>query len=381
MNIGVVFIYLVTFSLMFYFTPVLYHVNASVLNAFMELSTIGLCIFRTKEIFNNKILLPVFIYMFALFLGAFVLFPKSVSYYFGFASPMLLCLSIKNEDYRYLKPLFVLIVALLISNVLIAYYERFSMTHLFEVNAKVNKMDLLSEIYDDVNDENHYRAMALFGHPLTNSNILMFLSFAVYFSKIMPSILNKIFLFVSLLSIFYAFQSRGAAIISVLLLIIVFWRDLMKQNNILKVLELFIIGLIIFYIFENIEEIAPRFIANGADDESSMYRIWTLNFYLSLPFTDKLLGGVENPFGENGIIMILGEYGMIVGGIFVLSALIIWWKVLKGLPVIEKLVLYVGFVLLASMNNNLYYMMVPAMYMITVLFISRASLYRNLSKK
>ena len=44
----------------------------------------------------------------------------------------------------------------------------------------------------------------------------------------------------------------------------------MKQNNILKVLELFIIGLIIFYIFENIEEIAPRFIANGADDESSM---------------------------------------------------------------------------------------------------------------
>ena len=112
-----------------------------------------------------------------------------------------------------------------------------------------------------------------------------------------------------------------------------------------------------------------------------MYRIWTLNFYLSLPFTDKLLGGVENPFGENGIIMILGEYGMIVGGIFVLSALIIWWKVLKGLPVIEKLVLYVGFVLLASMNNNLYYMMVPAMYMITVLFISRASLYRNLSKK
>lgn len=371
MNLGVLFIYLVTFSLMSYFTPILYYVNANVLNVFMELSIIGLCFFRSRVILNNKLLIPVLVYLLALFLGAFVLFPKSVSYYFGFASPMLLSLSVKKEDYRYLKPLFVLIIAIFISDVLIAYYERFSMTHLFEVNAKVNKLDLLSEIYDDVNDENHYRAMALFGHPLTNSNILMFLSFVVYFSKLVPPLCNKFLLFISLFSIFYAFQSRGAAIISVLLLVVVFWRDLMKQNFVMIILELFIVGIAILYILNNIEEIAPRFVEKGLEDESSYARFLTFQFFLSKSLEEMFFGGFENPFGENGIIMVLGEFGIIIGGMVILCELLIWWKILKGMPIMEKFVIYTGFVLLGCMNNNLYYSSVPAMYMIGVLFVYR----------
>lgn len=344
---------------------------------FIELCVFLLIAFRIKVIISKSFFWALFAYFVSMLVGELFLVHHNLSWVILHTSPFLLFASLKDKEYKYYFPLMGGLIILFFIDISLALYERFFIVHLLEVD--INYSEEIGIINDQLTSLVDFRAMSLFGHPLSNSNILLVASFAIYFSPVINKKLGLTFLVLAVFSILFAFASRGAAILGITLLLITLFVDIFKQNKFFIIVGFVAIGIVFYYIYLNIEEIAPRLLEKGTDDNSALYRIWTINYYFSKTFSELLKGGFENPYGENGIIMILGENGLILGGIIVITKTYLSWRVLKGMPNKQRIIVFLSYFVLANMNNNFFYVEIPSMYMLIALFISRCGLVRQYS--
>lgn len=344
----------------------------------VELCVFLLIAFRIKVIISKSFFWALFAFFVSMLVGELFLIHHNLSWVILHTSPFVLFASLKDKEYKYFIPLMGGLIILFLIDISLAFYERFFIVHLLEVD--INYSEEIGVINDQLTSLADFRAMSLFGHPLSSSNILLVASFAIYFSPVIKRQFGLLFLVLAVLSILYAFASRGAALLGVSLLFLTLCGDLIKKSKSFIIVGVVTIVIIVYYVYINIEDIAPRLVEKGTDNDGALYRLWTINYYFSKSFSELLKGGFENPYGENGIIMILGENGLILGGIIVLTKTYLSWRVLKGMPNKHRIIVFLSYFVLANMNNNFFYIDVPSMYMLIALFISRCGLLKQSSR-
>ena len=379
MKFQLIVIYLLAVILLSSALPPIYTKTGS---AFISYSTIILTVLlivcRFKVVYKNHTL-PLLLLISTLFFSSFLLYPQKIGFLFGTIAPFVLFASIKDSDYSYFKPLMFLLISILFIDVLMSYYERITFSHIITYSHKEN--ELMEEINSQVNDQKMFRSIALFGHPLSNSNIIAFSAFAMCFVLPISRFYKLLLLTLSVFSILYCFASRGAAIVCAVLFVL----GLLTEIGKMKLKHILLGGVIIYvvgqYLYLNIEELFPRFVDRGLEDDSSFVRIMTLQFYFSKSFGDLLGGGFENPYGEIGIINILGWYGLIFGSVIVIIEFYFWWRMTDGLKLFQKIIVFLSFVVIANMNNNMSYNEIPAMYSLSMIFIKQYWLIRYKKKE
>lgn len=351
----------------------------------LVISSSLLFIIGFKQICKCKYITYLILYIIALFISLLFIQKSPFPFLFKWLAPLIVISTLKRTDYKYYKPLFFFFLLFFISNTAMAYYEKFTDTHLFEISA--NDEILLNMEEYGLRDHLNFRAYALLGHPLTNANIMAFTSFIILFLKDFNHRIKIIIAIIGLGSLF-CFNARGSIIVSGALLFMYYYKEL-KRNRYLY-LTIFII-FVVYFVYDNFGLIGGRFISEGISDDSSMARILTYKEFLSIPFEQLLVGGYIPTYGENGFILTIEAYGLILGGVKIICELFLAYKTIDSskYTVWEKSIVMLALVLIGSTNNNLHFPTVFPFYIFSVTFllnyqgdnVNLSSILKNENKK
>lgn len=299
--------------------------------------------------------------------------------------PLLLYAATKKEEWAFYKPLGYILIAVFLLNCLMSYYERLSFSYILNYNAPwVGKLyketaSIGESYYQDIL---LFRPMALFGHPLTNVNLMSFMTFSVYFSNYFTKSIRFIFLMMGVLAL-VSFNSRGALIIFLVLLLILSISYLFDRKAPIfpKILLCLFFTYFIGWIINNFEIIGGRFVASTLDDDSSQVRLDAINYFFSLSFEELLLGGVKLKYGENGVLMLIEESGLIFGSLFVFLHIFFSWIILKYCNSIAKILIFSGFFIVSCSNNNLSNPLVFSIYLLFIMCVNNSNVPFKYLKK
>lgn len=292
--------------------------------------------------------------------------------------PLILYMSITKEEIRYFKPMGYLFIMIFIANCLLSYYER--LTFSFVLNYDVEWVGNLQKDVLESGNRNFgefllFRPMALFGHPLTNANLISFMSFSIFFSNYFNRCFRILMLTMGGLSLI-CFNSRGAQLIFLGLLFLLVIDYFLNRRN--RFLPKLFFGIALFYlatlVIDNFELLGGRFVTKGFEDDSTQVRVDAINYFFSLSFYDLLVGGNELKFGENGALMIIEELGLLLGGLFLYLHIYFSWKVLNYRTSIAKIIIFSAFFIVSCTNNNLYYPFVFSLYILFVICVNNTSI-------
>ena len=112
-----------------------------------------------------------------------------------------------------------------------------------------------------------------------------------------------------------------------------------------------------------------------------MARVWTIQSFMNLSFTELLLGGNKLLYEENGYLMTIAESGLILGLGTILCQLLFSWKILCNMKKNDKMLVLLCFVGIGSTNSNLHGYWIINMYFIYVIFCILCFQNYNLQKK
>lgn len=258
-----------------------------------------------------------------------------------------------ERDLKLSKILFLLFVIL---NCFIMLYERKTMTVIF----------WNSEEYalgrNDIIDLTMFRSSGLTGHPVLSGFLLSIELAFIQMSKIKQSYkyILTVLLFFALLCV----NSRTNIGISALISIYLF-KDaiLSKKNRFIKIA----IIVVLFYFFYDLiinTDFGGRLLNHEVgNDSSTMARFEVFSF---LDYIDwKLLiwgdfeavGFLMTVMGldgiENGYIVLLLSYGLLLGSILIIALTIYQWKALAVYPKDQRIILFLMFILIAFTNPHI----------------------------
>jgi len=265
----------------------------------------------------------------------------------------------------------------------IAIYERITLSRL------INYASLMFEstvMYGEQNDS-FFRSCSLLGHPLDNANIVSLFMGFILVNKRMGKCLQAILILLGLGAL-WAFNSRGAILIWIILLSFRF--IFYNQRIIYIVSAAFILYLISPFIIDWLNSGAlGRFTLDFSDD-SSLTRIdafmyflmqdWNLEMILAggklirMPGSDLLL--------ENGVLLNLGYWGLIVGPLKIIIEIWVSYKILSHYNIQEKIIILGSFWGVGLLNNNTFNSIVITFFLFAyIAFYSKDFSYQSNQKQ
>lgn len=309
-------------------------------------------------------------YSITLFVSLYFVQEKTLSTIFSWLTPVYIAALLQNYTRHNYSILSYLYIIVFMANACIAIYERLTLSLIMEPD--MDEEILQAQMVSDEMDSSRFRAFALFGHPLTNANIMAFMSFIIYYSTLVNKKNRIIFTILGLLSLL-CFNARGAILVSIILLSILMFLEIrtIKQKIMLSIIAIAFLGFFYFAdISIDLELWGGRLYTNEIMDDSAAARITTINEFFSIPFKDLIIGGNHLSIGENGYLMILAEYGLIIGGFKIFVEIFLSYKLLyKGLGRIPRIIIVSSLILIGSTNNNLCFPIVFPMYMLCITFV------------
>lgn len=366
MNFKILMIYLVFFQMLnatlyweFYIPPI---INVG----FLFVASIYFLVVYHHIFLRNRLFLYSTIYIILLFLTLAINNDINFHTIARCITSTIVVMTIEKRDYKYLKPIFYILLIFFISNATIALYERITMSYFLPIKPNDDIMeDQAGGMIYTYGDEG-FRAFALLGHPLTNANIMAYMSFCFYFCNILNIKFRVGLLLLGYASLF-AFNARGAILIMTLLLVPITFIYLKTAKN--KFITLAVLGLILYYGITYFNVFAGRLVSGEIKDDSSMVRILAIREFLSLDWRTLLMGGYKPMYGENGYLMTIEVYGLIVGGYKIFFELFFCYKIIPPIKTLYKVILILSVIGIGSTNNNLFYAKVFPFYVLSVLFI------------
>ncbi len=275
----------------------------------------------------------------------------------GFLSCVLLSFVFDKGQKKELLLSKTIFLSFFIVNCIIAIYERSIMEVVFWKGAdtflRANDMDAYQ-----------FRSAALTGHPVLSGFVTTIILCFIQKSELK----TKTKYIFTLLGIFalLCFNSRTNIIISSLISITLFLN--MDESNIYKKAGRFLLGGIAVAIFVDLlltTEWGGRLTSHeiGKGDESTMARIETLQVFLNMDFSELLLGDMQLAetanmlmslnYIENGYILLILEFGLILGLPFVYLLTKFQWDRLGVYKKYDKYIIFFMFVLVACTNPHL----------------------------
>lgn len=262
----------------------------------------------------------------------------------------------------------------------LSIYEKLTMNHYY----KYDSIDDFMATTASMDDAATFRSYALMLHPLFNANTVSVCLAFILCSKHIKNIYKFSFVALGLLAL-WGFNSRGAMIIWS---IILFYRIALYKAKISYVITILIVlyfalpTLIEWILFSGI---LGRLAEFDFSDSSTLTRFEAYDAFFSAKwnFYDIIAGGREICYSgtqitlENGFLLDLGYWGLIVGSVKILGELLITYKAINKYSAKDKMLFMLAIWGVAFMNNNSYQTwLIPIFVMACVSFNSFMP-YRN----
>lgn len=289
-------------------------------------------------------------------------------------SPIVIFYTMQPKDLKYYGPIFWFLIVFFVLNCGIAIYEKMTMSYFLAIDPNDDIMQAQQGGMIYTYGEEGFRAFSLIGHPLNNGNIMAYMTFIIY----LTSFLNmkiRICLFCLGIASLFCFNTRGAILISALLLVPVIW-DFIKKNKSNRFFIFLAVLIVVYMLALNFNKFGGRLLTGSLDDDSSMVRVYSIKEFLSLSFEEFLLGGHLPKYGENGYIMVIEVYGAIIGLIKIIFEIFFSYKSV-GVDSSKKCkwIIMLSIIAVGSTNNNLFFAKVFPFYVLCIIFISHYSKY------
>lgn len=340
--------------------------NPTTTGQMFALFSLILLITQIRLLVKYKYGLLIMTYLVLLYFSLVFVQEKSYSAMFSWVMPLIVTAVLQQKDRKKIKPLMYLFLFVFIANACAAFYERFTLSLLMEPDA--DDRILMQQMEYGESSNSSFRSFALFGHPLNNGNIMAFMSFIVFYAKSIPLKLRLLLAAMGLSSLF-CFNSRGAILVSAGLLTPSIYQYV-RYNAKHKITVIIAILIVAIYLITNFSNFGGRLASEGVMDDSAMVRVLSIQEFLSIPFNTLLMGGYEMTYGENGYLIILAQYGLIVGGFKIFVELFLSYKIIgKQYDMTTKFIIMASLIVIGSTNNNLAFPLAFPMYVMCVNFI------------
>lgn len=341
-------------------------VNPTITGQMFSLFSIILLFTQIQLLVKYKYGLLIIIYLVLLFISLVFVQEKSYSAMFSWVTPLIIAAVIQEKDRKKITPLMYLYLFVFVANACAAFYERFTLSLLMEPD--VDDRILMQQMGYGESSSSSFRSFALFGHPLNNGNIMAFMSFIIFYTKTIPLKLRLLLTAIGLSSLF-CFNSRGAILVSAGLLTPSVYHYV-RYNTKQKFTVIIVILIGVLALITNFAKFGGRLASDGIMDDSAMVRVLSIQEFLSIPFNTLLMGGYEMTYGENGYLMILAQYGLLVGGFKIVVELFLAYNIIgRQYSKMTKFIVMASLIVIGSTNNNLAFPLVFPMYVMCVNFI------------
>ena len=302
------------------------------------------------------------LYVFIMSLGFifhFSLIPLKANFmeFLSWSFLIMLATYLKNNSNQHSNLIIAYVFAFILLNSGIAIWEQINKTRFVEYSYS-EILDGFVMTGDKINA--NFRSFSLLGHPLNNANVTTIcLGFVLACNNIKDKIWLWYLLIILLSLSIWAFNSRAAMLVGGILLI---YRFAFYNANLFKVITSFFIlylTLPVLIEFVNNTEILGRFSLDFSDN-STLARLESFYFFfherwdfeslilggriLYMPGTDLLL--------ENGILLNIGYWGIVVGLLKILVEIIISYHFLFGYQANQKIMIMMALWGTALANNN-----------------------------
>ena len=262
----------------------------------------------------------------------------------------------------------------------LSIYEKLSLTHCYDYN-NIDNFMATSVL---MNDTTSFRSYSLMLHPLFNANTVSICLAFILCSYHIKDI-YKFLLFALGLFALWGFNSRGAMIIWGIILL---YRILLYKA---KLAYTIIILVVLYFALPPLIEwgLISGYFGRLADfdftDGSTMTRFEAFDAFLSekWDFYDILAGGREfcypgtNLILENGFLLDLGYWGIIVGSIKVICEILISYQAIKFYPIRDKIIILFAMWGVAFMNNNSYQTWLMSIFVMACICFNSYMPYRE----
>lgn len=324
--------------------------------------------FFSKQIISSTVVLP-FLYYVTMAVGFVFHFNMKLeepAYIAAVNWSFLVSLLCLSKYYKRNGMTFLFILFFFIFECGIGIYEKINLTYFVDYGMTDYGLD--SNIIN--NDETEFRSYSLVFHPLNNANAVSIILAFILVSKVNKIV--KTFLLFLGFSAFWAFNSRGVIFCWLLILLIRFFLKKVNLGMAIKWLIAFLILTLLFIPRLDSSFLMGR-LGEGLLDDSSMERILSFVYFFSVGWSieDLIFGGrillipgtVKSL--ENGILLNLSYWGVIVGSAKTILELIITYSILKDYSKVDKLILMLGFWGVALMNNNSFQPIMFTIFMVS----------------
>lgn len=278
------------------------------------------------------------------------------------------------------KWLLYFLLMIFIVNCLIGFYEKLSLSHLFNYN-----LNMLVN-HERMGDQGRmfFRSFALFGHPLYNANITSIIMAFVLVSNNIGKYIKVLLIIIGILGLI-SFNSRSSmAIWAIILLFYTFIKYKFSFILLIMLVVLFFTQDIINFFVDN--EILGR-LSEGLNDSSSETR-WQCYSIFALQNwnVESILGGlgiIYYPFTdislENGVLLTLGYWGWFVGAYKVIIELFLSYQsIQRRYDISEIFIIFLASWGVAFCNNNSFtFLYLSFLYVTIIAFNGFNKLYKS----
>lgn len=237
----------------------------------------------------------------------------------------------------------------------ISIYEKINMSYLIQYKT----LDEFNALNNLISDNNEFRSVSLMLHPLYNANTVSIFLIFILFSDTLKKWGKYTLIIIGLLAL-WAFNSRAAMIIWFIILTykLFFYNTKHIKFLISLVVLYFIIPIVIDYVITS--GIFGRLTDMTSLDDSSLTRITAFDIFFNerWTFDDIVIGGRLLYYPgtditlENGVLLDLGYWGLIIGSIKVLCEIIITYKIVIKYKFMDRILIILAIWGVAFMNNN-----------------------------
>ena len=323
---------------------------------------VGLCLFLIKGLFDEE-------------------YRLQISDFLGFFFVAVVLEKATKEELT-LSRLFFL--SFIVANCLAMIYERSVMRVIFWNSTEYGTYR------DFITDLTMFRASGFTGHPVLGGFLL-----SIELAFIQLSQLKDKWKYAFTLLIFFALlctNSRSNIVLSALVTLYLFKDALFSKKN--RMLKILLIGGAFYFFYDMITttDFGGRLMNmdTGKDDSSTMARFEVFSFtdYLNrdqllwgdLDLVDRLMIMMGLAGLENGYIILILKYGLILGGVLVFFLTSYQWMALNVYPKLEKIILFGLFVVIANTNPHIGHE-IPWIFWIICYYLFRPSNTKSVNPK
>lgn len=262
----------------------------------------------------------------------------------------------------------------------ISIYEKINVSYLI----KYKTLDEFNALNNLISDNNEFRSVSLMLHPLYNANTVSIFLIFILFSDKLRKWEKYVLIIIGLLAL-WAFNSRAAMIIWFIIIIYKFFFYNTKHIRFIisLVVLYFIIPIVIDYVITS--GIFGRLTDMTSLDNSSLSRITAFDIFFNerWTFNDIVFGGRLLCYPgtditlENGILLDLGYWGLIIGTIKVICEFIITYNVVIKYKLMDRILIILAIWGVAFMNNNSFQTWIIPMFIMADITFNNYILYKN----